>query len=63
MAIASKWLGATFNKPGFDLFDFNVYALAGTVESEVKCFLQLNPTPYTHLPQLRRRLLSRGRAG
>ncbi len=27
MAIASKWLGATYNKPGFDLFDFNVYVL------------------------------------
>ncbi len=27
MAIASRWLGATYNRPGFDLFDFNVYAL------------------------------------
>jgi len=25
MAIASKWLGARFNKPGFDLFGFHVY--------------------------------------
>ena len=29
MAIASKWLGATYNKPGYELFDFSVYALAG----------------------------------
>ena len=27
MAIASRWLGARFNRPGFDLFDFDVYAL------------------------------------
>jgi transketolase len=29
MAIAGRWLAAYFNRPGFDLFDFNVYALAG----------------------------------
>jgi transketolase len=29
MAIASKWLGAHYNRPGFEMFDFNVYALAG----------------------------------
>jgi transketolase len=29
MAMADKWLAATYNKPGFDLFDFNVYALSG----------------------------------
>mmetsp|Transcript_5348 Transcript_5348/g.8043 ORF Transcript_5348/g.8043 Transcript_5348/m.8043 type:complete len:710 (-) Transcript_5348:140-2269(-) len=29
MAIASKWLGATYNKPGFEMFNFNTYALAG----------------------------------
>ncbi|MGC1620255.1 MAG: transketolase [Candidatus Acidiferrum sp.] len=29
MAIAGKWLGANYNKPGFDLFDFNVYAVCG----------------------------------
>ncbi len=29
MAIASKWLAARYNKPGFDLFGFNVYAMAG----------------------------------
>ncbi|MBM4261594.1 MAG: transketolase [Deltaproteobacteria bacterium] len=29
MAIASKWLGSYFNRPGFDIFDFNVYALCG----------------------------------
>src|SRR5271156_4718355 len=27
MAIASKWLAANFNKPGFEVFDFNVYAM------------------------------------
>ena len=29
MAIASKWLGSYFNRPGFEIFDFNVYALCG----------------------------------
>ncbi len=29
MAIASKWLGGTYNRPGFDLFDYNVYVLCG----------------------------------
>lgn len=29
MAIASKWLAATFNRPEFPLFDFNTYALCG----------------------------------
>jgi len=29
MAIAGKWLAANYNKPGFDLFGFNVYALCG----------------------------------
>jgi transketolase len=29
MAIAAKWLGAYFNKPDFDMFNFDVYALAG----------------------------------
>jgi transketolase len=30
MALAGRWMAAHFNKPGFDnLFDFNVYALAG----------------------------------
>jgi transketolase len=29
MAIASRWLGTTYNRPGFDVFDFNVYALCG----------------------------------
>jgi transketolase len=28
MAIASRWTGAYFNRPGLDLFDFDVYALA-----------------------------------
>ena len=27
MAIASKWQAATFNRPGFEIFDFNVYAM------------------------------------
>jgi transketolase len=29
MAIAGKWLGENFNKPGFDIFNFNVYAVCG----------------------------------
>ena len=29
MAIAGKWLAATYNKPDFELFNFNVYALHG----------------------------------
>ncbi|MBN2530136.1 MAG: transketolase [Deltaproteobacteria bacterium] len=29
MALAGKWLGATYNRPDFKLFDYNVYALAG----------------------------------
>jgi transketolase len=29
MAIAGKWLAAHYNKPGFELFDFNVYTLCG----------------------------------
>ncbi len=29
MAIASKWMGAHFNRPGFEMFDFNVYAICG----------------------------------
>jgi len=29
MAVASKWQGARYNRPGFDLFDFDVYAIAG----------------------------------
>src|SRR5712692_3346817 len=29
MAIASKWLAANYNRPGFELFDFNVYAMCG----------------------------------
>ena len=27
MAIASKWLAARYNKPGFELFNFNVWTL------------------------------------
>jgi transketolase len=29
MAIAQRWLAATYNRPGFDLFDYDVYALGG----------------------------------
>src|SRR5437867_1981062 len=29
MAIAGQWLAAHFNRPGFELFDYDVYALAG----------------------------------
>jgi len=29
MALASRWMGQHFNRPGFDLVNFNVYALAG----------------------------------
>jgi transketolase len=29
MAMASKWLAATFNKPGFELFNFRVYSICG----------------------------------
>jgi transketolase len=29
MAIASKWLAAHYNKPDYDLFNYDVYALAG----------------------------------
>jgi transketolase len=29
IAIASKWLGENYNRPGFDIFDFNVYAICG----------------------------------
>jgi transketolase len=27
MAIASRWLAARYNRPGFEMFDFNVYAM------------------------------------
>src|SRR2546423_10939824 len=29
IAIAGKWLAATYNRPGFDMFDYNVYAIGG----------------------------------
>jgi len=29
MAIAAKWQSARYDRPGFDLFDFDVYAIAG----------------------------------
>src|SRR5579871_256851 len=29
IAIASKWLGANYNRPGYTVFDFNVFAMCG----------------------------------
>jgi transketolase len=29
MAIAERWLAATYNRPGYELFDYRVYALCG----------------------------------
>jgi transketolase len=29
MAIARKFLGARYNRPGFDIFDYNIYAICG----------------------------------
>jgi transketolase len=29
MAIAEKWLASRYNQPGFDIFDYNVYAICG----------------------------------
>jgi transketolase len=29
MAIGEKWLAGRFNKPGFEIFDYNVYAVCG----------------------------------
>ena len=29
MAIAQKWLAAHFNRPGFDIFDYNIWAFCG----------------------------------
>ncbi|HYE17961.1 MAG TPA: transketolase [Tepidisphaeraceae bacterium] len=29
MAIAGKWLAATYNRPNFEMFDYNVYAIGG----------------------------------
>jgi transketolase len=29
MAIARKWLASRYNKPGFDLFDYNIYTVCG----------------------------------
>lgn len=29
MALAAKWMGAHFNRPGFDMIDYDVYALCG----------------------------------
>ena len=29
MALAGRWMGTHFNRPGFHMIDYNVYALAG----------------------------------
>jgi len=29
MAIAERWLAATYNRPGFEVFNYNVYAICG----------------------------------
>jgi len=29
MAIAQKWLASRYNKPGFEIFDYNIYAVCG----------------------------------
>ena len=29
MAIAQKWLANRYNRPGFDMFDYNIYAICG----------------------------------
>ena len=29
MAIAQKWLASRYNRPGFDIFDYDIYAVAG----------------------------------
>jgi transketolase len=29
MAIARKWLASRYNKPGFEVFDYNIYAICG----------------------------------
>jgi transketolase len=29
MAIGQKWLAAKYNRPGFDVFDYNIYAICG----------------------------------
>ena len=29
MAIAQKWLAKRYNRPGFDIFDYHIYAVCG----------------------------------
>ena len=29
MAIAERWLAANYNRPGFDVFNYNIYAICG----------------------------------
>jgi len=29
MAVAQKWLASRYNKPGFEIFDYNIYAVCG----------------------------------
>ena len=33
MAVAQKWLATRYNKPGFEIFDYDVYAVCGDVRS------------------------------
>lgn len=39
LAIAQRWLAATYNRPGYDLFDYNVYVLCsdGDVMEGIGC--------------------------
>jgi len=39
MALAAKWTGATYNRPGYDLFDFDVYAVCsdGDIMEGIGC--------------------------
>src|SRR5262245_41096143 len=34
MAVASKWLAARYNAPGFEIFDFDVYTVCGDGDLE-----------------------------
>jgi transketolase len=36
MAIAQKWLANRYNKPGFDIFNYNIYAVCGDGWESVK---------------------------
>ena len=47
MAIASRWAGAHFNRPGHDLFDFDVYALASDGDMMEGIRTRPHPSPVT----------------